>query len=155
MNYWLMKSEPDVFSIDQLKADKTTLWDGVRNYQARNHMMNDMKKGDIVLFYHSNAKPSGIAGLAVVDKESQPDPTQFDPKSEYFDPKSSKDKPRWHCVRLRYKRKFSDVLSLQDLKTQKKLKNMVLLNNSRLSVQPVTKNEYNFILDLEKESKNG
>ena len=150
-----MKSEPDVFSIDQLKADKTTLWDGVRNYQARNHMMNDMKKGDVVFFYHSNAKPSGIAGVAVVDKEAQPDPTQFDPKSEYFDPKSSKDSPRWHCVRLRYKRKFSEVLSLQTLKSQKKLKKMVLLNNSRLSVQPVTQSEYNFILDLEKENQNG
>ena len=152
MNYWLMKSEPDVYSIDQLKLDKTTLWDGVRNYQARNHMMKDMKKGDVVFFYHSNSKPSGIAGLAVVDQEAQPDPSQFDSKSEYFDPKATKESPRWHCVRLRFKKKFKELLSLQELKNQNKLKNMILLNNSRLSVQPVKGSEYSFIMNLAKEN---
>lgn len=147
-----MKSEPDVYSIDQLKLDKTTLWDGVRNYQARNHMMKDMKKGDVVFFYHSNSKPSGIAGLAVVDQESQPDPSQFDSKSEYYDPKATKDSPRWHCVRLKFKKKFKDVLSLQALKNQAKLKKMILLNNSRLSVQPVKKSEFSFIMNLAKEN---
>ena len=102
MQYWLMKSEPDVFSIDDLKKQKQTTWDGVRNYQARNFMMNDMQVGDLVLFYHSNAKPPGIAGLATVSKKAEPDPTQFDKKSEYFDPKATKEKPRWFCVKVKF-----------------------------------------------------
>ena len=96
--YWLMKSEPDVFSIDDLKASKTSLWDGVRNYQARNFMMNDMKVGDLVLFYHSNAKPPGVAGVAVISKEAVPDVTAQDEKSKYYDPKAAPEKPIWFCV---------------------------------------------------------
>lgn len=145
-NYWLMKSEPDVFSIDQLKKDKKSLWDGVRNYQARNFMMKDMKKGDQVLFYHSNSKPPGIAGLAKISNESVPDPTQFDKKSEYFDPKSSKENPRWHCVEVQFHKKFKNYIPLDDIKNTKGLDDMLVIRKGqRLSIQPVTKKEFDII----------
>ncbi|MCB0319268.1 MAG: EVE domain-containing protein, partial [Bdellovibrionales bacterium] len=96
MKYWLFKSEPETYSIDKLKKEKSTLWDGVRNYQARNFMINDMQLGDLVLFYHSNANPPGIIGLAEISELAQPDPSQFNKSSPYYDPKSSIDKPRWH-----------------------------------------------------------
>lgn len=145
-NFWLMKSEPDVYSIDALQKDKKTLWTGVRNYQARNFMMKDMKVGDLVLFYHSNAEPSGIAGLAEVSTTSIPDPTQFDRKSEYFDPASTKEKPRWYCVEVKYKEKFTAVLSLSDLKAIGGLESMLVLKKGqRLSVQPVTEKEFELI----------
>lgn len=99
MKYWLMKSEPEEFSFEQLKKDKTTLWSGVRNYQARNFMMKEMQKGDLILFYHSNTKPPGVAGLATVSKEAIPDPTSFDKKSDYYDEKSTEENPRWFCVK--------------------------------------------------------
>ena len=151
MKYWLMKSEPDCFSIDDLaKAPKkTTHWDGVRNYQARNFMRDDMKKGDLVLFYHSNAKPPGIAGVAKVVKESYPDFTAFDPKDKHFDPKSKQEDPRWFMVDIKLVKKFKDLLALPDLKTVKALDGMVLLQKgSRLSVQPVTKKQYDTVLKL-------
>ncbi len=143
--YWLMKSEPDVFSIDHLKAKKTQIWDGVRNYMARNFMMNGMKLNDLVLFYHSNAEPSGVAGIAKVTELAQPDPTQFDKKSDYYDEKSTKQNPRWHCVEVGYVSHFNNFISLKDIQSEPFLKNMVLLKNSRLSVQPVTKAEFDFI----------
>lgn len=151
MNYWLMKSEPDCFSIDDLaKAPKkTTHWDGVRNYQARNFMRDDMKKGDLVLFYHSNAKPPGIAGVAKIVKESYPDFTAFDPNEKHFDPKSKQEDPRWFMVDIKLVKKFDNFLPLPDLKTVKALEGMVLLQKgSRLSVQPVTKKQYDTVLKL-------
>jgi predicted RNA-binding protein with PUA-like domain len=140
--YWLMKSEPDVFSFQDLKKKERTLWDGVRNYMARNYMMKNMRVGDVVLFYHSNAEPSGIAGLAQVSKSAQPDPTAFDKKSKYYDPKSKPESPRWQCVEVSYLQDLPREVSLTDIKQNKKLQDMVLLKNSRLSVQPVLESEY-------------
>ncbi|MCH2535414.1 MAG: EVE domain-containing protein [Bdellovibrionales bacterium] len=151
MQYWLMKSEPDVFSIDDLKKQRQTTWDGVRNYQARNFMMNDMKVGDLVLFYHSNAKPPGIAGLATVSKKAEPDPTQFDKKSEYFDPKATKDKPRWFCVKVKFKDKFKELIPLEEIKSEKALKDMLVVQKGqRLSIQPVKEKDFNHILKMNK-----
>ncbi len=146
MNYWLMKSEPSTYSIDTLKKDKFTLWDGVRNYQARNFMMKDMRVDDKILFYHSNTKPPGVAGLATVSKTATPDPTAFDKKSKYFCEKSDKKNPRWFCVEIMYKKKFKTYISLEEIKNTKGLKNiMVIEKGSRLSIQPVTKVEYDII----------
>lgn len=146
MNYWLMKSEPDVFSIDTLAQDKTTWWEGVRNYQARNFMSQGMKVGDEVLFYHSNAEPSGIAGLARVSKAAAPDKAQFDKKSEYYDPKATLEKPNWFCVQVEYVAKFKEVLSLQDLRENEKLADMLVLKKGqRLSVQPVEKKHFDAV----------
>jgi predicted RNA-binding protein with PUA-like domain len=141
VHYWLIKSEPNVYSIDDLRRDKRTAWTGVRSYQARNHM-RAMKKGDLLLFYHSSAEPTGVAGLARVVKEAYPDPTQFDRRSEYHDPKSAKDDPRWWLVDVAFVERFGDPVSLQAIKSEKRLKDMVLVNNSRLSVQPVREDEY-------------
>ncbi len=141
-----MKSEPDVFSIDHLKKDKTTLWEGVRNYQARNFMMNDMKKGDEILFYHSSCEPPGIAGLAVVTKEKQPDPSQFDKKSKYFDSKATKEKPIWYCVEVGFEKKFEELVPLEKLKVTKELSDLLVLKRGqRLSIQPVTKTDFEWI----------
>ncbi len=141
-----MKSEPDVFSIDQLKKDKTTLWEGVRNYQARNFMMNDMKEGDEILFYHSSCEPPGIAGLAVVTKEKQPDPSQFDKKSKYFDSKATKEKPIWYCVEVGFEKKFAELVPLEKLKETKELVDLLVLKRGqRLSIQPVTKTDFDWI----------
>ncbi|QDK37163.1 EVE domain-containing protein [Bdellovibrio sp. NC01] len=146
MKYWLMKSEPDVFSIDQLKKDSTTWWEGVRNYQARNFMMKDMEVGDHVLFYHSNAEPPGVAGLAVVSKKAEPDKLQFDKKSEYFDPKATKEKPIWYCVEVKFDKKFPELVSLQELRDNEKLQDMlVLAKGSRLSIQPVDKKHFDIV----------
>lgn len=146
MKYWLMKSEPDVYSIDQLRKDKTTWWEGVRNYQARNFMMKDMQVGDAVLFYHSNAEPPGVAGLARVSKIAEPDKAQFDKKSEYFDPKATKEKPIWYCVQVEYVDRFTEIVSLADLRANEKLADMLVLQKgSRLSVQPVDKKHYDTV----------
>lgn len=145
--YWLMKSEPDVFSIDNLKKDKTTLWEGVRNYQARNYMMNDMSVGDEVLFYHSSTDPSGIVGLATVSKKALPDASQFDKKSEYFDPKATKEKPIWFCVEVKYKSTFKQPLTLHQIKAIEALNTMLVIQKgSRLSIQPVTEKDFNYIV---------
>lgn len=146
-----MKSEPDVFSIDDLAKKKETLWDGVRNYQARNFMMNDMKIGDQVLFYHSNAEPPGVAGVAEISQAALPDPSALDKKSEYYDPKATKEKPIWFCVKVRFQKKFSRTIPLEELRRQKTLTEMALLKKGqRLSVQPVTKDEFDFICQLSK-----
>lgn len=138
MAIWLMKSEPDVYSFEMLKKDGTTWWTGVRNYQARNFMMKDMKLGDWVLFYHSNATPPGIAGLAKVSHLAQPDPTQFDKKSEYFDAKASKEKPNWFCVQVKFEKAFKNFISLEALRETKSLSEMLVLKKGqRLSIQPV------------------
>lgn len=147
-----MKSEPDVFSIQDLKKKGDSLWDGVRNYQARNFMRDDMKKGDQVLFYHSNATPPGIAGLAEVSSDKAfADPTQFDKKSEYYDSKATKEAPRWQCVKVRFKKAFTNLISLDELRKHSSLENMPLFNRSRLSIQPVTKKQFDYILKLTKE----
>jgi len=141
-NYWLMKSEPESFSIHDLKKSKTTEWDGVRNYQARNFMMN-MKKGDLILFYHSNAKPPGIAGIAEIKRDAKPDITAFNPKSDYFDPKATKENPRWFCPKVGFKKIAKTFVSISDLKSNKKLKDLkTIQKGSRLSVHPVTKSEF-------------
>ena len=154
MQYWLMKSEPDVFGIDHLKAmpNKTEHWDGVRNYQARNMMRDDMQKGDLVFFYHSNCKEPGIVGIASVVKEGYPDHTAFDPESKYYDPKSDPDKPRWFMVDVKYKRKLKRTISLAELKdyADQELSDMPLLRKgNRLSIMPVSEQHWQFILGLE------
>ena len=147
---WLVKSEPGEYSIDSLKKDKSTIWDGVRNYQARN-FLKDMKKGDEVIFYHSVTDPVGIAGLAKVNKEAMPDPTQFNKRSKYYDEKATKENPRWFCPEFKFVKKFKEVLPLSDLKEQKALKDMTLLRRgNRLSVMPVTEKEFRAILKLTK-----
>lgn len=148
-NYWLMKSEPDVFSIDQLKKDKKSLWDGVRNYQARNFMMNEMKAGDQVLFYHSNAKPPGVAGVAKISKEAVPDPTQFNKKSEYFDQKATEEKPRWFCVEVAFGKKFKNYVPLDELRDKKGLEEMLVIKKGqRLSIQPLTKKQFDIVCKM-------
>ena len=140
VNYWLMKSEPDAYSIDTLKNDGVTLWDGIRNYQARNFMRN-MKKGDKVFFYHSNCKPPGIVGLMEVIDLNIVDPTQFEIDSKYFDPKSKIENPRWDCVKVQYIAKAKEILSLNELKilfSEDDL--LVVKKGNRLSILPV-KNE--------------
>lgn len=140
MNYWLIKSEPDVFGIDDLQKVKQEPWSGVRNYQARNYMWKDMKPGDLALFYHSNAKPPGVAGIAKVAGEPYPDPTQFDEASEYFDAKSTKENPRWWLVDFAFVEKFAAVLALDALKQEPALVTMVVCQRgSRLSISPVEK----------------
>lgn len=148
MQYWLMKSEPDTFSLSDLKnrPGKREPWDGVRNYQARNFMRDDMKKGDGVLFYHSNTNPPGVVGLAEVASKPYPDPTAFDPKSKYFDPKSDTDNPRWILVDVRYRKTFKKAVTLEQMKTMPALKDMrVLQRGNRLSITLVTKAEYDAI----------
>jgi len=147
--YWLVKSEPDIFSIDDLKEVNQEPWDGVRNYQARNFMRDEMKIGDLVLFYHSNAKPPGIAGLATVSKEAYPDHTSWDKKSKYYDPKSTPDNPRWFMVEVKFKKKFKRLIPLDELKSSPKLQEMKLVKKgARLSVMPVEKSEYEHILKM-------
>ncbi len=147
--YWLMKSEPDVFSIDHLQKDKTTLWEGVRNYQARNFMMNDMSLGDEILFYHSNAEPPGVAGAAVVSRLAAPDALQFNKKSQYFDAKAFPEKPIWYCVEVKFKSKFRNFISLEALKSDQHCANMMVIKRGqRLSIQPVTETEYLHLINL-------
>ena len=137
-NYWLMKSEPDVYGINQLKDERVTLWDGIRNYQARN-FMRSMQVGDQAFFYHSNCKPPSIVGLMEVTKIGLIDPTQFDESSNYYDQKSSKDKPRWDCVQLKYLGIFNESISLQELReiyTDEELQ--VVRKGNRLSIMPVS-----------------
>ncbi len=149
--YWLMKSEPSVYSIYDLQKSGKDLWDGVRNYQARNFMKCNMTPGDQVLFYHSNANPPGVAGLAYVSKSAQPDPSAFDPNSKYYDPQSTPKNPRWFCVEVAFKALFKHFISLEELKKHKKLLNFpVLKKGQRLSVMPITKNHYEYIVFLSK-----
>ena len=141
-----MKSEPTTYSIDHLKKDKRAEWDGVRNYQARNFMRDDMKKDDLVLFYHSVTDPVGVSGIAKVVKESHSDSTQFDKKSKYFESRATKEKPVWYLVDVAFVKKFGKVVTLAELREVKGLEKMVLLKKgSRLSVQPVTKKEFDII----------
>jgi predicted RNA-binding protein with PUA-like domain len=145
--HWLMKSEPGCYGIDDLRRQKTGAWDGVRNYQARN-FMRAMRIGDAVLFYHSNAAPSGVAGLAEVCREAYPDHTAWDPSSEHPDPTSTPDDPRWFMVDVRFVRAFPQVLALDALRRIPELAGMELFKRSRLSVQPVTEAQYRVIVEM-------
>ncbi len=148
--FWLMKSEPRVFSIEDLarSSKQTTCWDGVRNYQARN-FMRAMAAGDRVLFYHSNAEPPTVVGVAEVVRTAYPDTTQFDKTSHHYDPASALSAPRWDMVDIQYRQTFKTSLSLDQLRQEPKLKGMVLLQKgSRLSVQPVTEAEWTVVLKL-------
>lgn len=147
MAYWLMKSEPAAFSIDDLERKGVEHWDGVRNFQARNNL-RAMHVGELAFFYHSNAEPSGIAGVCEIARDAYPDHTQFEPNSKYFDPRSSPEDPRWWMPDVRFVRKFPRLVALQELKTVPGLENMVLLRRSRLSVQPVTDEEWEIVLAL-------
>ena len=150
MAYWLMKSEPDVYGIDDLKRDKVEPWDGIRNYQVRNMFRDQMKVGDLAFFYHSNCKPPAVVGIMTIASEAYPDHTQFDPKSRYYDAKSDKKNPRWLLVDVKYKRKLKREITLQELKENKKLKDFRLnQKGNRLSVIPVKKSEWDLILGLE------
>lgn len=151
MNYWLFKSEPDAFSIDDLKAmkGKKDHWDGIRNYQARNLMRDEIKKGDLGFFYHSSCKVPGIVGVVEIVKEAYPDHTAWDPESSYYDPKASKDNPRWVMVDVKFRQKYASVLTLERLRTVDKLNGMALLQKgSRLSIQPVSPEHWKVITQL-------
>ena len=154
MNYWLLKSEPESFSIDDLAAlpKKTTAWDGVRNYQARNMLRDTMKKGDFAFFYHSSCAVPGIAGTVAVVKSGYPDETAFDRHHHHYDADSRPSDPRWYVVDVKLARKFKRIITLDDLRKHVAgaLSELVLLRRgNRLSVTPVTKKEWDFILDLE------
>lgn len=154
MNYWLFKSEPDAFSIDDLAAapKQTSAWDGVRNFQARNMLRDSIKKGDEAFFYHSSCAVPGIAGIISIAKEGYPDLTAFDAKHDHYDPDSKRDAPRWFVVDVKLKRKFSRVITLEELRAHaaKRLSEFVLLRRgNRLSVMPVSKKDWDFILTLE------
>jgi predicted RNA-binding protein with PUA-like domain len=149
--YWLVKSEPNAFSFDDLLASpgRTTCWDGVRNFQARNFMRDEMKKGDLVFFYHSSTEPSAIVGIAEVARESYPDRTALDPNDPHFDPKSRADAPTWMMIDLRARAPLPEPLTLADLRGVKGLEKMMLLQKgSRLSVQPVTAKEWAIVCRL-------
>jgi len=146
MKYWLMKTEPDAFSIDDLKAAGSEPWDGIRNYQARNLMRDEMSVGDPIFIYHSRVQPIGIVGEARVASEAYPDPTQFDPNEKYHDPKSDPANPRWLLVDVAYVRHYPRVLTLAELREQPALEGMMLLKKGmRLSIQPVTSSEWQTI----------
>jgi predicted RNA-binding protein with PUA-like domain len=149
VRHWLMKSEPEVYSIEDFQRDKTTFWDGVRNYQARNFMRDTMAPGDLVFFYHSNAEPAGIAGIAEVKAAGRPDESAFDKKSPLYDPDSDPAKPAWYGVDLKFVEKFPRVLALDELRRVKGLEKMALLQKGqRLSVQPVSAGEWKIITGL-------
>jgi len=147
--YWLMKVEPEAYSIDDLERDGETSWEGVRNYQARNSMRDDFKAGDAVLFYQSNAEPSGVAGIAEVSRAGYPDHFAFEKGHKYFDPKSDPDNPTWFMVDIRFIKRFERVIPLAELKKTKGLEKMVVTQKgSRLSVQPVTAAEFKIVKKL-------
>lgn len=150
MQYWLMKSEPDVFGIDDLQQVGIEPWDGVRNYQARNMMRDQMQPGDQVFFYHSNCEVPGIVGIAEIATQGYPDDTALNPEAKYFDPKSDPQNPRWYRVDVKFVRKLKRNISLQELREQPSLENMPLVRKGcRLSVMPVTPKEWQDILALE------
>jgi predicted RNA-binding protein with PUA-like domain len=148
MRYWLMKSEPDVYSIDDLARDGTTCWNSVRNYQARNFMRDRMRVGDQVLFYHSNANPPGVAGLAGVARAAYPDHTALDPRDPYYDPRATAEEPRWYMVDVSFVEKFPEPVPLERLKATKALRGMLVTTSSRLSVQPVEPKHFRAVLRM-------
>ena len=150
MNFWLFKSEPDEYSIQDLAAEPghTGRWDGIRNYQARNFLRDQVQEGDGVLFYHSACKVPAIVGIAEVVRAAYADPAQFDPESKYFDPKASGDQPRWYCVDVRWQSDFARAVPLAEIKQNPELADMVLVKQGRLSIQPVTPQEWKTIVRL-------
>lgn len=152
-HFWLLKSEPDTFSIDDLERsfEQSTLWDGVRNYQARNFMRDDMQQGDLAFIYHSSCKIPAIMGIATVTHINLPDVTAWDPASEYYDPKSTPDNPRWFTVQVQFKRRFRSPITLQTLKETPALAPMALLQRgNRLSILPITEEQWQIILSMAK-----
>jgi len=147
-NYWLMKSEPDAYSIDDLERDQVEPWDGIRNYEARNYMRDEMEVGDGILFYHSNVRPPVIVGTMEVASEPYPDPTQFNPDSKYFDEKSSEDDPNWKLVDVKFVQKFDNSVTRDAIKEEPALEDMVILNRYRLSITPVTEAEWKKIHEM-------
>lgn len=151
MRYWLIKSEPDAYSIDDLARDKTTPWTGIRNYQARN-FMRAMKKGDLAFFYHSSCEVPGVYGIIEIARAAYPDPSARDPENHHYDPRSTLERPLWDMVDVRYKREFKRPVTLTAIRMQTALNNMHLVQRgSRLSVMPVTSKEWNIILKLAEE----
>ncbi len=149
-NYWLFKAEPHIYGIEHLNAapKKIGRWDGIRNYQARNFLRGQVALGDEVFIYHSSCKNVGIVGTAKIVQTAYPDPTQFNPESDYYDPKSTAENPRWVSVDIQVTQTFTQIISLAEIKAQSILENMVLVKQSRLSTQPVTKAEWDFILQM-------
>ncbi len=153
MRYWLVKTEPDVYSIDDLARDGKTLWSGVRNYQARN-FLREMKLKDTLLIYHSNAEPPGVVGIGEISQEHLPDPTQFEKGGEYFDPKSKRENPRWSCPEVAFVKKLPAMVALQALREEKALEGLLLLQpGSRLSVIPVSEPHFHAIIAMSKAVK--
>ncbi len=144
-NYWLLKSEPGAYSIDDLNREKKTAWTGIRNYQARNFIRDSMQPGDLCLFYHSNSDPMGVVGVARVVGKPYPDPTQFDIKNHYFDPKSSPKDPIWMLVDIAFVKKFKHCVTLAEIKSDPALEGMMLRRRARLSVQPVSEKHFGYI----------
>jgi predicted RNA-binding protein with PUA-like domain len=149
MNYWLMKSEPDCYSIEDLEREGVNMWEGCRNYVVRNYFRDSMEIGDLAFFHHSNADPSGIAGTMEIVSEAYPDPTQFDPESDYFDPKSDPENPRWLLRDVRFRSRYPKVISLAELRAVPGLEEMsVLKKGQRLSVMPVTEAEWKIVEEM-------
>ena len=147
MRYWLLKSEPEAYSIDDLKRQKVGRWDGVRSYAARNNL-REMKKGDLAFFYHSSTAVIGIAGIATVAQTAYPDPTQFEKKSQYYDAKSKEDRPTWYAVDMRFKKKFATPITLAVIKNDPRLDQMLVVQKgSRLSVQEVSEKDFTYIIN--------
>ncbi|MGE6810815.1 EVE domain-containing protein [uncultured Pseudoalteromonas sp.] len=153
MAYWLFKTEPDAFSIDDLKnaQNQTTLWEGVRNYQARNFMRDEVKVGDLVMIYHSSCKLVGVVGIAVVTKAAYPDPTQFDLSSDYYDAKATSDNPRWVVVEVTYQSHLDSLVSLKEIKANPRITDIALKKGGRLSIMPVTQNDWQVITRMAEE----
>ncbi|MEK7321886.1 MAG: EVE domain-containing protein [Pseudomonadota bacterium] len=152
MHYWLMKSEPDTFGIDDLRArpKQTEHWDGVRNYQARNMLRDQMKKGDLAFFYHSNCKEPGIVGIVEIVRQAYPDSTALDPENPHFDPKSTPEAPRWYMVDVRFRERFKRTITLAELKNHRALAELILLRKgNRLSIMPISAAAWRYILKLE------
>ena len=148
MNYWLFKSEPSDYSFDDFIADKETCWEGIRNYQARNFIRDDIKKNDEILFYHSNISEPHLIGFGKVVREAYPDHYAWDKAHKYYDPKSLPENPRWFMVDIKATGKLKKIVYLKEIKKEPKLSKMVLLNNSRLSIQPIKKNEWDLIIKM-------
>lgn len=150
MSYWLFKTEPDEYSIDDLASEKKgyAVWNGIRNYQARNFLRDEVKKGDAVLIYHSSCKPASIVGIGKVVKAAYVDPEQFDSSNHYYDNKASEEKPRWYCVDVAFVKKFARPLPLAGIKKTPELANMLLLKQPRLSIVPVTEQEFQIIIKM-------
>ena len=146
--FWLFKSEPGSYSIADLEQDRVTGWEGVRNYQARNFMRDTMQPGDEILFYHSSAEPPGVAGLARIARGGYPDPAARDPDSRYFDPKATDEDPRWYRVDVEFVARFPGIIPLATLRETPGLEKMLVINKSRLSVQPVTPEEFGIVRGL-------